>query len=77
MLFWTKAKDERFTYDRNESVGRQCMNFLVAKEESLVEFYDRYSVKVWDEDEDIKFNKNQIKKAVEKYAEDIKGMDQF
>ena len=58
-------------------MGRQCMNFLVAKEESLVEFYDRYSINIWWDDEDIKFNKSQIKKAVKKYAEDTKGKDQF
>ena len=56
-------------------MGRGFMNFMTAIEDSLVEFYDRYSIKGWVYNEE--FNKSQIKKAVKKYAEDIKGKDQF
>ena len=56
-------------------MGRGFMNFMTAIEDSLVEFYDRYSIKECDENKE--FNKSQIKKAVKKYAEDIKGKDQF
>ena len=53
------------------------MNFLVAKEESLVEFYGRYSIKPWYV-ENKKFNKSQIKKAIKKAVKKgIKGKDQF
>ena len=51
------------------------MNLMLATEESLVEYYGRYSIKEWMFNKE--FNKNQIKAAVKKYAEDTKGKDQF
>ena len=58
-------------------MGRGFMNFMTAIEDSLVEFYGRYSIKGWYGNKNREFNKSQIKKAVKKYAEDIKGKDQF
>ena len=61
---------------RNKSVGKGFMNLMLATEESLVEYYGRYSIESW-EFSGNEFNKSQIKAAVKKYAEDTKGKDQF